>query len=172
VSDAKPAYWIIESDEAKALFASLIEKHKAASTASAALSREYGGTGRYFTRGPHLMGFEFETPPDKKVWKNIGPKVWGPRRNTKAGIAIWERMAKLKRLDSDEIGNVFLGAALVFSDMHIHHPGWATIGGQTVILGIEHKEWKPIDGLRRIKASEYWAMREKSDAAMEALATV
>lgn len=121
------------------------------------------GAGESIMRcGNQISGVTLEKP-DERIWKRHKGAIsgyWSPRRNTPKGKEIAKRMYALRLTDGGSVGALFLGREMAFCDGHVIRPGIEWIGEQVVICADESKEWKPIPGLRRIKVSEYWAMKE------------
>jgi len=158
-------YWLIESEEAKAKWDKLV----ADAEKKRAVAREWmlaqGGTGLFISYSGNIDGIEFETLPEKNWKENQRYNgYYSPKRNTKVGKELTRQMGELSDGWSREIiGETFLGHQWIFSECNMLRCGMETTDKGIVLSakeGLGATQWKPIDGLRRLKDSEYWAIKE------------
>lgn len=172
----KYRYWIIP----EVVWEEYQEEVRVANGAIWALESEIGAKGS--AQDPNhgkTVGFAFENEPDRKHWKlakknGIDPdtkklcKLYLPKKNTKWGKALANRIENLLRTHSREkIGLFFLGQALAFDDkkLRIEFPFFEHVNDRRVVsaLDIEGQWEHPHTQIREIKSSEYWQMVEEEE---------
>ena len=169
----KTNYWLIEGEEARAKWDELFEGVAQQRTDARKWVEDKGGTGNYLrSRDEGVCGMEFETNPGKD-WKenrrNSG--YYSPKRNTKAGKLLSAEMFQLRCGVSREIvSKAFLGYEMIFSKLQMLTCGWEKLSPGVILMatpGEEKEQWKPIEGLRLLKDSEYWKIKEEEAEKME-----
>jgi len=160
------SYWIIEGSKAKAKWDEMFHEAEQKRTVLKEWVDNVGGTGKYL-RGYDgcVEGIEFEDPPGKD-WKT-SKKCDGyylPKRNTKNGKLLNAEMETLRgEMSRIDVGNVFLGHGMIFSRHKLLSCGWETTKDGVILLATEsesEEQWEPITGLRKLKDSEYWTIKE------------
>jgi len=159
-------YWLIESDEAKAKW----DKLAADAEQKRATAREWmiaqGGTGKCLNglQGS-IDAIQFIESPEKD-WKEnkYYSGYYAPKRNTKVGKSLFCEMIKLQSgMIRETVGEIFLGHQWIFSGCSMLRCGWENSDKGIILMAIEGEgdaQWKPTEGLRKLKNSEYWAIKE------------
>jgi hypothetical protein len=118
------------------------------------------------------LSFGSKTPPPED-WRRTEPQgedagYWEPPPTPEGRKELdFLQSAKLPRCE--EVGTAFLTIPVVpipykklkpgeKGKAEVHAPGFRRVGGRWFILAREEGQWKPIKGLKPIKASEYLAL--------------
>ena len=115
--------------------------------------------------GGRVMGVAFDEHPGK-LWGRIRDCLgyYFPKRNSKAGKKLYTDMERHRGgLGRGVVGKAFLGAWCISSGGGLCGCGWEKTNHGIILKapeGTGEENWKPIAGLRKLKASEYWAIKE------------
>lgn len=164
------SYWLIESEEAKVKWNELVAVAEQKRTRLKDWIAEIGGSGTYLGDSDgRVAGIKFEEHPGK-VWGhnkgNFG--YYYPKRNTKIGKQLYAEMIKHRGgLGREDVGKAFLGHWRIFSGGRLCSCGWETTNKGIILMATEgtgeregKEQWKPTEGLRKLKDSAYWAIKE------------
>jgi len=159
-------YWLIESEEAKAKWDEMVAVAEQKRLDLKVWVDELGGSGSCLVDSDgNVSGVHFDKPPGKEWAKSKNScGYYYPKRNSKAGKLLYGAMKEHRNgLDRGDVAKTFLGKWRIFTDGRICGCGWEhTSEGQILLAtqgdGIE--QWAPIAGLRLLKDSEYWTIKE------------
>lgn len=165
-------YWLIEGEHAKKVLADLQALWRHWRQEAYNWARGQGGDGRVQISGlGTITGICFDREPfNSPLWKHRGEGVYAPRRNSRAAKALSEEMHKLRWGCGEDIGRAFLGQGMLFAGSRFFTPGLEFYADAVIVLASlppadNEEQWQPIEGLRRLKDSEYWQIREAGPAA-------
>jgi len=154
-------YWLVEPPADQAL-KKLCDDDARRRKDVADFLKDIGAGDGVLRCGNQIIGVTLEKP-DERIWKRHKGAIsgyWSPRRNTPKGKEVAKRMYGLRITNGGDVGAAFLGSEMAFVGRGVVRPGMEFVGDKCVITADESPAWKPIPGLRQIKASEYWAMKE------------
>lgn len=162
-------YWLIEGDEAKAKWAELSAKWDAILAETDRWVQSVKGESVLLDYGyrVRVVGIRFDIQPDN-VWRRLQkhPDYHMPHKRTKAGKALFKQVSDLEWPQyTSDVGRVFLSHETILDGMRLCRPGFERIGDDVVIIAARPKpghpiQWEPIAGLRKLKDSEYWQIKE------------
>lgn len=164
---SEKTYYLVESEEAKAKFKQVLEADNDSRQKLVKICKQLGGTGdfiQYSSGSSDEIQFAKDPGP---AWKAV-PDYEGfyrPLKNRKDGKEASKLLTNNRRPGlRGEICNVMLGQPFVFVGMALHTCGFETYPEGPVIITVKSESWKPIPGLRKLKNSEYWAMKEATES--------
>lgn len=174
-------FWIVEGGTAQQVIDEGEALHRQHAEHIKGLFERYGPTGatppfKVMYTGEQLSALYFEEPPpDRAGWTPLQGRYWKPKRNTKAGRAAAADMASVPPASCEWYGKRLLGHRYLFVQIggrtYQVTAGlrWMEIDGQRRVLikAAKSHEWKPVDGLREIKASQYHALIEQEQEVAE-----
>ena len=140
----------------------------------AALAQEVGA--KNCVTKHSVVGFIFDDGAPEG-WKRKGyvngKPYFAPERRKKADRTLWDKMRALKPACSEDFSHM-IGRDMVFTDEAGGPHGstvlrWTTfqiVGGEPLIfVPVHDKDETPPPDAEPLKASDYWLMRERADAA-------
>ena len=164
MSDYERVYYLIESGKAKEVLSQMQLAKKQFDEHLSKLSEKYGcNDSETLSSGGCIVGLCFvAAQPDKKLWREVSgwTDYYFPRRNTKKGKEIAAEINAVKRVSSLWLAENFLGNRGALIGCKFVSAGLEKLGDNFVIITGKSEEWKPIEGLRELKNSEYWLMKE------------
>lgn len=169
--EPKDRYWLIEGEHAKKALEAYVRARHTGYRMALHWCREAGGNGRFVLSGESVTGIGFDAP-NLKLWtESFTQGFYWPKQNSKAGKQLMQEMRKLHVPGRQTVGMLFLGADQLYTMGRVYYPGLEEIKGRDalhwVILAKDvhagHRTWKPIEGLREIRASEYHALKEAQE---------
>ena len=145
----------------------VFSEHSKKKSVLADACKSLGGTGTWIERGGSTTTIQFDHNPGT-AWRESDefPGCYRPLKSRKEGKAAHKALDDARLPDiRDIVARAMLGRTMLFHECRFYRPGYHTLAGTHVITAkippADHKEqWKPIDGLRLLKDSEYWAMVE------------
>jgi hypothetical protein len=133
------------------------------------LMKKYGGNSKYVVDEDHVSAIHMEKQPNMKAWcqDDAGPGYYKPRRNTKAGAAIWKDFVEVRRPTNRDLGLIFLGSEVGFCPVKrkMYIAGLYEIASKFVISVGPSDDWKPKGGVVELKPTQFWRLVEKEEAA-------
>ena len=160
-------YWLIEGDEAKAKWQERLDECFRKRKEVKIWIERVGGTGEFLWTNCDqiVMAIKFESAPGKNWRKDHTQKgYYIPKRNLKEGKKLYAEMTLLEGgMGTESICDEFLGCSFVFFDGALRSCGWNTYAAGVVLKSKPSDRWKPIEGLRLLKDSEYWAIKEAEE---------
>ena len=88
------------------------------------LCDEVGAKHEYWHNKRHMVGFNFDSPPDERLWKNLGQGRYWPKKNSKWGKDLTKRIEAIKTKSVDSCLEVFglYDGPTLFGDNKAHYP--------------------------------------------------
>lgn len=158
--------YLIEGGKAAEIRDAWQAKRKAQATAQRDLVRSLGAT-QGLSYGDSLAGIVCDADIHGMRRDKRHPQCLVPRRSTKAGKAMLELFEKANAAGGKAINaeDFFEGETWYVTGTAMFKPSFGTVGDQWVVT--VHKDCggaKPVDGLREIKLSEFYAIQEQSES--------
>jgi hypothetical protein len=160
------SYWIVEGEAVSALDA-LGARCADNTAAMSELAESVGAKSEVFVdRGNgRLVGFEFESVPAGWVEHRRIKKCFVPSSRMKGGKTLLQKMKAIgPAFCSAELGRAMLGTAMARDGDRMFYAGLDVIGDLRIVVASSSKDWKPVPGLRLLRDSEYWALKEAAAA--------
>lgn len=88
-----------------------------------------------------------------------------PHRGKKAGKEVAKELSATNKAEFPRAEDFFDGETWVVTGRAMYTPAYGSIGGMDVVVIHKESKAKPIDGLREIPLSEYYAAKEAHEAA-------
>lgn len=164
-------FFIVDDGPVLEIYEAFIAERESQFQARQDFAEEFGGTATY-GNSHGIAGLFYEggaTPPEG--WQKVGGQIGifkPPKGN--AGKAIRKRMAELECIGLAEFHHrvhggigVFGGQSSIGHGIAIRYTFPEMIGGVLVLKAPGGIEWESLpEGVREIKASEYWKMKEEN----------
>jgi hypothetical protein len=159
-------YWLVQGEPALSVLAAFLEDVDRERKRIVEFVISRGGNGHIrYTNHKVISVFFADEKKVPKHWKRADGRgtcgYYRPRGNVPDGKADLAEMKQLRVFSGEDVGERFLGMPAVVENHAMYIPCLERIGDKQLVVGIESNQWKPIKGLKKLKSSEYWQMREK-----------
>lgn len=170
--EKETAYWLVESDEAKSEIKRLFNEGKVSLKHFASVCKGLGASSQFVKNhdGSSSEFLEFNKDPGKHwVKSKIFSDFYRPRKSTKEGKALSKTLLDAQVPPTyNFIFKAMLGTSHLFNGNGFSTPGIKKLGEIWIVEAIlpdkkNKEQWQPREGLRRLKASEYWKMVEDEE---------
>lgn len=172
MSEVIVRYWLVESDEAKQKYQELMDNDQENRQQIFELCSDVGANTEKFLVEPRtgkIAGLIFDQKPDCKIWKPVKnhENTYMPKLSSKKGKLINECLKNIKLFNNEDIGKNFLGGSFIFHSCDMFRAGIEFFDNETIVISAKDIKdgfkWKPINGLKELKASEYWQIKENEN---------
>jgi hypothetical protein len=155
-------YYLVEEDPAKSLLENFLAKREVIGNRIKEWQKKnMPGKDVYTYSSGNICGFSHDPSEpipigwrfDKKNKNMICPKL-----SCKEGKAIQKEIDELRLPSGEEFTKLMLGEPFAFIGMTLCTAGYELVGDKIIIIAPEYK-WKPVGGLKKLKPSEYFALK-------------
>lgn len=178
--DSETDYYLIESGTALKLFKEWEDAAKSMSKKRGAFLKRIGVEKfRAWDRSGGIAGVLFDdgVKVDESLWRRGRDGAWVPRKATPEGKVLYKEMSSYVDPSYENMCRKVIGVGQILCGLRMHWPGLERIGKKPVICladpwgekgppkskgngGFLDYEIKLVDGVRKLKRSEFWAMKE------------
>lgn len=157
-------YWLVAGGEAKRIQDSIEKRIKEFDRHCTKMKKKYKAKALWVGNHIQAMDFDGGKCPDgwvshdrRRPWLKRPPLSKSKYKAHKEAIDDFKRV---NGVTSETIGREFLGAEMAAFGLGLISPGYEKLpDGRCVVIAEESKTWKPVKGLREIKASTYYKLK-------------